>query len=640
VGMGETAFSSRAARTEYREALQVDQARHAELVIRDRRWYAIRIVSFLLGVGLLGIGYFAAPTRLPWILPGWSLLAIFLFAIVMQQHVADAIGWLDLRQAVLRRRLARLERRWSDLPIDHPVTEATDSATAHDLDLFGRASLFQLVSAANTQPGRDCLARWLTDVAPPDEIVARQTAVQRLAGLSALRMEFAVRGLYVGSSTVAPEKFAKWVTGAGWLAHRGWLLGWARCAIVLWIALLASGAFGWLPLPVVASVGAVVIGINLLITVGFGGRVHEIFLTATGHAEEIAAYEELFALAEQLPSENARLESIRKSCIDPQQGARGNLAALRRLAFPASLWRSALWFLVYLCLQLTVLWDVHVLERLECWQARCQPLAARWFEALGELEALASLAGLSHDYPDWAWPDVGSPTQQTWTATALAHPLLGDDERVANDVRLGPRGELLLVTGSNMSGKSTLLRAIGTNTVLAQAGGPVCAAALRMPHVRLATSIRIRDSLADGVSFYMAELQRLRQVIELARTNSASPVPGNVLYLLDEILRGTNSGERQVAVLRVLAALRACKAFGAITTHDLELAGHPGLPQPTIVHFREHFVRDVDGRPTMTFDYRMQPGVCPTTNALQLLEIVGLDLPELDGSASRRSPAG
>jgi hypothetical protein len=394
--------------------------------------------------------------------------------------------------------------------------------------------------------------------------------------------------------------------------------------------LLASGLLA----PTLAAITAIgIVAINLLITIGFGGRIHDIFLTATGHASEISAYERLFALAGQLPDDLPWLANIKHSCLDGQSGACAGLASLRRMAFPASLWRAALWFLIYLVLQMTLLWDVHVLQRIEHWQQRFRASVGDWFRALGQIEAIVSLATLAHDYPDWAWPEIGSPTQQTWIANGLAHPLLPDDQRVANDVQLGPRGELLLVTGSNMSGKSTLLRAIGTNTVLAQAGGPVCATALRSPTVRLATSIRIRDSLSDGVSFYMAELRRLREVVELARGARRDPQPITVLYLLDEILRGTNSGERQVAVIRVLAALRQCQAFGAITTHDLELAGHPSLPQTSIVHFREHFERDADGRPTMTFDYRMQPGVCPTTNALKLLEIVGLELPEIDRPA-------
>jgi DNA mismatch repair ATPase MutS len=210
-------------------------------------------------------------------------------------------------------------------------------------------------------------------------------------------------------------------------------------------------------------------------------------------------------------------------------------------------------------------------------------------------------------------------------ACQLGHPLLPDSARVANDVTLGPPGTFLLVTGSNMSGKSTLLRAVGVNVVLAQAGGPVAAESLRLPPVLLATSILVEDSLADGVSFFMAELLRIRQVVDLAdRAKGEGRV---LLYLLDEILRGTNTRERQIAVRRVVTHLLAAGALGAVSTHDLELAEIPDLAAAVRpVHFRESFEPGAEGqgRPVMTFDYQLRPGVATTANALKLLDLVGL----------------
>jgi len=205
---------------------------------------------------------------------------------------------------------------------------------------------------------------------------------------------------------------------------------------------------------------------------------------------------------------------------------------------------------------------------------------------------------------------------------------------VANDVTLGPPGTFLLVTGSNMSGKSTLLRSIGVNVVLAQMGGPVCAESLRLPPVTVATSILIEDSLADGVSFFMAELLRIRQVVDAA--DRAAAEGGTLLYLLDEILRGTNTRERQIAVRRVLTHLLAKGALGAVSTHDLELAEIPELASAVKpVHFRESFEpgAEREGKPVMTFDYKLRPGVATTANALKLLDLVGLGEEEM-GPAS------
>jgi DNA mismatch repair ATPase MutS len=236
-----------------------------------------------------------------------------------------------------------------------------------------------------------------------------------------------------------------------------------------------------------------------------------------------------------------------------------------------------------------------------------------------------------------------APGEDRYAARALGHPLIRADRRVTNDVEIGPAGSFLLVTGSNMSGKSTLLRSIGLDAVLAQAGGPVCAEALRMPPVELATSILVEDSLAGGVSFFMAELLRIRGVVEAAdRCHAEGRV---LLYLLDEILRGTNSSERQVAVRRVVLHLLRGGAIGAISSHDLQVAEIPELQAASRpVHFRETL--HPGGETAMTFDYKMRPGIATTTNALALMELVGLPREDSANSAgtgfvpAQRDPRG
>ncbi len=209
---------------------------------------------------------------------------------------------------------------------------------------------------------------------------------------------------------------------------------------------------------------------------------------------------------------------------------------------------------------------------------------------------------------------------------SLGHPLLPDAQRVTNDLQLSRMQPLLLVTGSNMAGKSTLLRSLGLNQILARCGAPVCASRYRSPLFELATSIRVRDSLKEGVSFFMAELKRLKEVVDTAQMAGAQlQSEPAVMFLLDEILQGTNSRERQIAVIKVIERLLACNSVGAISTHDLELADQPAVTRVSqIVHFREYFENDA-GVQRMRFDYVMRPGPTPTTNALKLLAMVGLD---------------
>jgi DNA mismatch repair ATPase MutS len=266
--------------------------------------------------------------------------------------------------------------------------------------------------------------------------------------------------------------------------------------------------------------------------------------------------------------------------------------------------------------------DFHVLAGMERWQRRHGSAVRRWLEAVVWTESISSLATLAHDNPHWCLPAVEQFPDKKLVAQQLGHPLIADKHRVPNDVELGPEGTFVLVTGSNMSGKSTLLRTVGLNVILAQAGAPVCARELRMPPMTLATSMRTRDSLADGVSFFLAELRRLKQIVDESRSSQKNSQL--FLYLLDEILQGTNSAERHIAVSRIIGHLIAQDSIGMVSTHDLELAQSPILTSACrTVHFRESFTSR-DGEEQMIFNYVLRSGLAPTTNALKLLKYVGL----------------
>jgi DNA mismatch repair ATPase MutS len=285
--------------------------------------------------------------------------------------------------------------------------------------------------------------------------------------------------------------------------------------------------------------------------------------------------------------------------------------------------------LIFPAIQALLLWNFHTLWLLERWQRSSGPLVRQWLETLSELEALAALAALAHDNPDWPFPEIVEHQPPLVGAQALGHPLLPPDVRVGNDVTIGPPGGFLLVTGSNMSGKSTLLRAVGVNVTLAQMGAPVCAHAMRLPPVALATSVRVSDSLEYGVSYFMAELRRLKQVVDVAE-DAARGDERTALFLLDEILHGTNTTERQIAVRYIIRHLLALGAIGAVSTHDLTLAQLPEIAAVSHpVHFTEDFVRTPQG-PQMRFDYALREGIATSTNALKLMEIAGLPVDDDD----------
>ena len=611
-------------------------------------------------------------------------------------------------------------------------------AFARDLGLFGKASLFRLVSTAHTPVGRRTLARWLVEPAAPAVIAARQAAVRTLAARLAFRQEIEALAYRVssgdsgGGSDPDLERFYAWAEGEPWLGRHPVRLWTARLLTLLvpgGLLAAVAGAVPWSLWLLVAMAG-------YLLSAASTGRLHDIYDRATVGGDGLRGYGPLLRALEELPRSDGedededgervgqpaagadgRTEAVQTAIPEGPDDLLRDLAARLQAGEPGShrgtgrpgkgtghqgaergeggegrtgrreseggegtAWAAG-WMdrlerltvlsdtrrgLIFFFVQVLTLWDFHLAARFEAWQRAAGPAVRGWLEAVGEVEALCSLAALAHAQPEWAWPRVGKGVDagsDSFRALTLGHPLIPGDRRVGNDVEVGPTGTFLLVTGSNMSGKTTLLRAIGVNAVLAEAGGPVCAQELSMPPVRLATSIVVEDSLEDGVSFFMAELLRLKSVVDAAadaagpdkadaanqadqtdQANQADQVGGGrrLLYLLDEVLRGTNSAERRVAIQRVLHRLLELGALGAVTTHDLQILAEGELERSAVsIHFRETIRPRPEGGADMTFDFVARPGLAPTTNALRLLEAVGLgDAREGGAAVEGHDPAG
>jgi hypothetical protein len=581
---------------------------------------ASRLVMFLLAA-VLGVLGWQAIEQSWWWVP--SAVVSVVFMMLVQRHELLEREQRRARRMlhVYRQGLARCARDWRLLANRTVSLVGPEANLSTDLDLFGPASLFQLLHAGISPLGAERLRTWLLVPARPAEIVERQAAVRWLAERQALREQMLAECLRLEDRS--NEQFVAWATGERWLARRTWLILVSRLmplGVILlgwlgWTGTISSDLFG---------IGLLsIILINVLITIRFGSAVHDLFQRVGAEQGEVLSFVPLFQLIHTCDAHDPKLRSLREQLDATDVGP---IAALRRLQGLIGWYkmnRSALLFLFfYLPLQALSLYDFHLLWILEQWQVRYGKHAPKWFDVLAEFEALVAVATLVFEEPQWCFPEVDVAADRI-QASALGHPLLPESKRVSNDVEVGPAGTFLLVTGSNMSGKSTLLRSLGLNAALAQIGSVVCAKEFRMPPVTLATSIRVRDSLENGVSFYMAELLRLKWVVDQART-PVDKSPRRVLYLLDEILLGTNSRERHIAIVEVIAHLMQSRAIGAITTHDLEVATDERLQAACQrVHFQETLHPDDPDRP-MTFDYRLRPGIATTTNALKLLEMVGL----------------
>ena len=583
------------------------------------RWNVVangRLVAFALSVILLVWGIAAGAI----VTIGLGVVVAIVFLVLVQQH--RSLGTIRGRALLLaeinREGIARVRRDWDALPLHDDQPPAGTHPYDGDLDITGRASLLHLLDTTTSTLGRSWLRRWLLESTPLTVTQERQAAVAELAPQLDLRQDFARLGRQKKQAG-SPDTFLSWAEGDRWLATRAWLPWFARASATIFGVGIALQALGVTPLPLWLPV----LLLNLAVSAFVSGPAHDIIGRV---ASQHGALQRYGAQLDAITGWEVRSPMLLR--IQQQLAASGSTApaALRRLDRILS-WTIPRGSLIYVPAQAAVLWDIHLLASLEHWQGRNGRLVRSWLEAMAETDAICAIAGLAGDNP--AMPEV-DPAARSIEASALGHPLIGETVRVDNDVTVGPDGTFLLVTGSNMSGKSTLLRSIGVNAVLAGAGGPVCAAWLRMPPVDLWTSVRVSDSLAAGVSFFMAELLRLKVVVDAATAHAAPPRDRVFLYLLDEILQGTNSRERRIAARRIVGRLVASGAIGAVTTHDLDLAENPSLARAAVpVHFREHVVRGPTGA-EMRFDHLMREGIATSTNALALMEAIGLALPDPD----------
>lgn len=575
----------------------------------------LRLLSVLAALILLAVAVFA---RLDWLgVPIVLLLVAFAVLVVWHHRLRRRLERARTMAAIQEEALARIDRRWDGVPAPPGITAPPEHPYARDLDIVGPASLLQLVNTTTSPMGEAELGRRLLAPAPPETAREWQAAANELAGAIEVCQELEAAGrearVAAGGASPDPEPFLAWGEGA---PSGGGALPWAAVVspVLLYLSLILW-AVRILPWPV----WIVFFLIDIVLAVVLSGGAERTLAPVRLQQGRVAPYGLQLSLFQRRAWEAPVLRGLSDTARSGARPAEERLRALNRIvAF--SLPPTGL---LYFPLQVLFLWNVHLASLADRWRRGDGRQVRRWLVALGEIETLAAFGALRHREPAWALPELVPGADQI-SGVRVGHPLIAPAVRVDNDVRVGPPGELLLVTGSNMSGKSTLLRAIGVNAVLAAAGGPVCAASLRLPPLDLWTSMRIDDSLARGVSYFLAEVQRLKAVVD--GIDRAAQDPSRLgCYLLDEILQGTNTAERTAAARAVLLRLAGGRAIGACSTHDLALAADPQLARVVRnVHLQETIGTGPGGETTMTFDYRLREGVATSTNALRLMAAMGL----------------
>lgn len=592
-----------APRAEYEARLAARRAERDGLAARAEQLSRVRMVTFGVALVLLFLGF---DFRL---VPRWLFLvpvAAFVVLVALHQRtrraerrVARAVRFYELG-------MARLDHAFAGKGIAGDRFADAVHPYAPDLDLFGRGSLFELLCTARTQIGEETLARWLLAPAPAAEVRRRQEAVEDLRGRLDLRETIALLGEDV-RGVVDPAALVAWAESPPW-QPRPFERALAIVLPALTCVALAAWDLEWAgPVPViVATVAQVAFALRLR------PKVLPVLRHAAQPAVHLALLADLLGELERTSFAAPSLVAIQGALASAGEPPSRRIARLQRRINLLDAHRNQ----VFALISFVLLWRTNFALAIEAWRAESGPVVPRWLAAIGELEALLALASHAFEHPADPFPELvdGPPRID---AAGLGHPLLAEERCVRNDLRLDDTCRVLIVSGSNMSGKSTLLRAVGVNVVLALAGAPVRARRLVLTPLAVGAAIRIVDSLQDGTSRFYAEVKRLSQIVELGR--GALPL----LFLLDEILSGTNSHDRAIGAEAIVKTLAAGGALGLVTTHDLALARIvDGLGAPAAnVHFEDHLE---DGR--MCFDYAMRPGVVKKSNALALMRAVGLEV--------------
>jgi hypothetical protein len=560
-------------------------------------------------LGLAGLGVILAWLSLrSHLLAAWWLSApVIAFAGIAFWHsrVLRARELAQRAVAFYERGLARIEDRWAGNGENGERFTDPHHVYAADLDLFGDTSLFQLLSAARARMGEETLARWLLAPATRDEIQKRQPAVQELRNALDLREDLAVLGqdARVG---VHPEALATWAESPNQMSPRRLL--WASPLLAL---AAVMGAISWAVWDVATPLVLAVM-VEAALTWGLRKKVDAV-LHETEHAfRDLDLLAGVLGRIEAHSFQHPGLQDLQRRLLS---GGVTAFQALLRLRTLVDLVNSRHNFFVRL-IDAPLMYSVQVAFAVERWRGAHGRAVRNWIAAVGEMEALLSLAGYSYEHPGDPFPEL-TQGAASFEAEELGHPLLPAATCVRNDVFIRGETRVLLVSGSNMSGKSTLLRAVGMNTVLAMAGAPVRARSLRLTPLQVGASIRINDSLQEGSSRFYAEIKRLRQILDYA---GAQP---SLLFLLDELLQGTNSKDRRIGGEGIVRALVERGAIGLISTHDLALTeiGRNLNGQLHNVHFQDELAH---GR--ITFDYRLREGVVTKSNGLELMRSIGLDV--------------
>jgi hypothetical protein len=595
------------------QAQQFSQ-RAASLTLLSRRYSWIRLGVFIAGAvfTVLAFNQFGTTAGLGVLVISLIVLGIWIY---LHRRINRTINDFDLWREIKLTHVARMQLDWSNIPQATKYEPRPTHPFEADLDLTGSRSVHHLLDTATSREGSQQLRAWITEINPElAGIQNRQAIVQELARLPYFRDK-----LLFYSTLTLQTLGRQWSSKdiLNWLASSKDLPSLRNPLIALIILAVCNMVLFTLnnmglipPLWVITFVPYAALSLSKILRIG------GLFENALALGELLGTLKTVFSYLERYPyTGKPYLQTLCAPFLLNDDRPSKHLRRVSRVMSAASLQRTQMLWLV---VNAVVPWDIFVAYRLDQLKAELSSALPAWLKVWHELEALNSLANFAYLNPDYNFPELVPPDDQRviLDAEGLGHPLLPREAKISNDFHMETIGDVVIVTGSNMSGKSSFLRTVGVNLCLANAGGPVNAAKFQSQLFRLFTCIKVSDSVTDGISYFYAEVKRLKALLSALETPDERPL----FFMIDEIFRGTNNRERLIGSRAYVRALAGKNGVGIVSTHDLELVTlAESIPQISNYHFEDSIV---DGR--MIFDYRLRQGPSPTTNALRIMEIEGL----------------
>ncbi|AOY77688.1 MutS-related protein [Clostridium formicaceticum] len=569
----------------------------------------LRLLAGIIGV-INGIFFMASRNNLIALIIFFISIAVFIYLVKIYNNLQRREDYITLLKTINGDAIKRLDGEWTDFKDDGAEFKNSHHRFSEDLDIFGEGSLFQWVSRCTTTMGKTALAKMLSEPANKKDVInKRQRAIEELSKKRWYRQRLQAEGLLIDNRFMNKDRFIQWTTNANESFSNAWVIAGIRILPIITISLLVMAYLINIGPKPVAILAVTLQGLLLLIDMKKRSKTLDLVYT---YKNMIKVYGRMLNCIEKRRFDAEYLKELQQSLTNKEGLTAGQqLKSLEKLT-DRILNRNNLAFFP---INILTLWDYQCMIGLEAWKKQSGRFMEKWLDTIGTMEALSSLANISYDYPQWTVPEIlDSPS--VFQGKAVGHPLIAKGQ-VCNDINIQEPSRILLITGSNMSGKSTLLRTVGINLVLAYAGAPVCASSMKCSIVSLYTCMRISDNLEKKISSFYGELLRIKEIVEAAQNS------GQVFFLIDEVFKGTNSHDRHLGAKFLIKQLDKDEAVGLVSTHDLELADIEKESKGSVknYHFQEYYRNN-----EIRFDYKLRRGVSTTRNALHLIKMAGIEI--------------